>query len=174
MIIDQLIAIPSPQSDDELPIERGQLTYKIKWSDLAGNDIGDLQSDMTTAQGDITALQSAMTDAQGDITDLQSDMTTAQGQISTLETAMGNVILQAARVDVSAAGTTTHTLTGLTENHVVASWGMFTDSTLATAIPENAPTCDITITTGADSWTLLIENYSAAFSIRPTFVLKQN
>ena len=153
MIIDQLIAIPSPQSDDELPIERGQLTYKIKWSDLAGNDIGDLQSDMTTAQGDIT--------------DLQSDMTTAQA-------ALGNVVLQAERVDVSAAGSTTHTLTGLTENHVIASWGMFTDSTMATAIPENAPTCDITITTGADSWTLLIENYSAAFSIRPTFVLKQN
>ena len=153
MIIDQLPALASPQDTDEIPIERGQLTYKIPWSNLAGADIDDLQTDVGT---------------------LQSDMTTAQGQISTLETAMGNVVLQAERVDVGAAGTTTHTLTGLTENHVVASWGMFTDSTMATAIPENTPTCDITITTGADSWTLLIENYSAAFSIRPTFVLKQN
>lgn len=123
---------------------------------------------------DNQSIQAHITSAETDIGDLQSDMTTAQGQITTLESAMGNVVLQAERVDVSAAGTTTHTLTGLTENHVVASWGMFTDSTMATAIPENTPTCDITITTGADSWTLLIENYSAAFSIRPTFVLKQN
>lgn len=49
MIIDQLPALPLPVDDaDELPIERGQLTFKISKSDLLGDmetDIGDLQSD---------------------------------------------------------------------------------------------------------------------------------
>lgn len=54
MIIDQLTAIASPQGTDELPIERGQLTYKIMWDDLAGDDISALQSgisDINTALG---------------------------------------------------------------------------------------------------------------------------
>lgn len=123
---------------------------------------------------DNQSIQAHITEAEDDIDDLQSDVGTLQSDMTTAQAALENVVLQAERVDVSAAGTTTHTLTGLTSNHVVASWGMFTDSTMATAIPENTPTCDITITTGAGSWTLLIENYSAAFSIRPTFVLKQN
>lgn len=123
---------------------------------------------------DNQSIQAHITAAETDIDNLQTDVGTLQSEMTTAQAALSNVVLQAARVDVSAAGTTTHTLTGLTTNHVIASWGMFTDSTMATAIPENAPTCDITITTGADSWTLLIENYSAAFSIRPTFVLKQN
>lgn len=48
MIIDQLTPIASPQGTDELPIERGQLTYKITWDDLAGEDIRDIK----TALGD--------------------------------------------------------------------------------------------------------------------------
>ena len=52
------------------------------------DDIANLQSDMTTAQGDITSLESDMTTAQGDITSLQGDMTTAQGDITSLESDM--------------------------------------------------------------------------------------
>ena len=60
------------------------------------DDIANLQSDMTTAQGDITSLESDMTTAQGDITSLQGDMTTAQGDITSLEsdmtTAQGDIL----------------------------------------------------------------------------------
>ena len=65
-------------------------------------------------------------------------------------------------------------MTGLTANHVVGNWGMFSDAACTTPIPENAPTCDITITTAANSWSVTIANFSATFYLRPTFILKQN
>ena len=89
--------------------------------------------------------------------------------------ALGNVILQAVVQTISGNGTSsTLTLTGLTADHVVASWGMFSDAACTTPIPENAPTCDITITTAADAWTYTIENFNSTLYLRPTFVLKQN
>ena len=98
----------------------------------------------------------------------QSDMTTVQA-------ALDNLCLKATSVvTVSGNGTTTHTLTGLTADHEISNWGMFTDSALTTPIPSNNPICDVTITPGANSWTLLIENFSATFYIRPTFILPQN
>lgn len=126
MIIDQLPLLSLPVQDtDEIPIERGQLTFKVLVSDLVP-DVPD------------------------------------------------NLILQADVVTVSANGTTSNTLTGLTANHVVGNWGMFSDAACTTPIPENAPTCDITITTAANSWSCTIANFSATFYLRPTFVLKQN
>ena len=83
-------------------------------------------------------------------------------------------VLQAAVKTVSANGTSSNTLTGLTANHVVGNWGMFSDSACTTPIPENAPTCDITITTAANSWSVTIANFSSTFYLRPTFILKQN
>ena len=77
MIIDQLPALASPQDTDEIPIERGQLTYKIPWSNLAGGDIAALKSDMTAAQAAID--------------DLETDMTTAQAAISTVKSDLGIV-----------------------------------------------------------------------------------
>ena len=154
MIIDQLPALASPQDTDEIPIERGQLTYKIPWSNLAGGDIAALKSDMTAAQAAID--------------DLETDMAAAQA-------ALDNLCLKATSVvTVSGNGTTTHTLTGLTADHEISNWGMFTDAACTNPIPSNNPTCDVTITPGAGSWTLLIENFSATFYIRPTFILPQN
>lgn len=94
--------------------------------------------------------------------------------IDELKTNLNNLCLQSAVVTVSGNGTTSHTLTGLTGDHVIDSWGMFTDSACTTPIPENAPTADITITPGANSWTLLIENFSSTFYMKPTFILPQN
>lgn len=154
MIIDQLPALASPQDTDEIPIERGQLTYKIPWSALAGGDISTLKADMAAAELDIDTLQ--------------TDMTAAQA-------ALDNLCLKATSVvTVSGNGTTTYTLTGLTADHEISNWGMFTDAALTTPIPSNNPTCDVTITSGADSWTLIIENFSSTFYIRPTFILPQN
>ena len=83
-------------------------------------------------------------------------------------------VLQAAVKTISANGTSSNTLTGLTANHVVGNWGMFSDAACTTPIPENAPTCDITITTAADAWSVTIANFTSTFYLRPTFVLKQN
>ena len=83
-------------------------------------------------------------------------------------------VLQGTASTISAAGTTNVTLAGLTADHVVGNWGMFSDAGLTTPIPENAPTCDITITTSAGSYSITVENFSSTFYIRPTFVLKQN
>ena len=84
-------------------------------------------------------------------------------------------VLQAAVQTVSANGTSASiTLTGLTADHVVGNWGMFSDSGCTTPIPENAPTCDLEITTGTDSWTYTVANFTSTFYLRPTFVLKQN
>lgn len=84
-------------------------------------------------------------------------------------------VLQANALAISADGTTSSiSLSGLTADHVVGNWGMFSDSDLTTPIPENSPTCDIEITTGSGAWSVTIENYTSAFYLRPTFILKQN
>lgn len=85
-----------------------------------------------------------------------------------------NAVLQGSNTAISANGTTTVSLTGLTADHVVANWGMFSDSGLTTPIPENEPPCDVTIVTAADSYDITVANYTSAFYIQPTFVLKQN
>ena len=89
--------------------------------------------------------------------------------------ASAEAVLQATVQTISGNGTTSGiTLTGLTANHVVANWGMFSDSACTTPIPENTPTCDITITTAANSWSVTIANFTSTFYLRPTFILKQN
>lgn len=105
---------------------------------------------------------------------IQAHLTASETDIDELKTSLNNLCLQSAVVTVSANGTTSHTLTGLTADHVIDNWGMFTDSACTTPIPENAPTADITITPGANSWTLLIENFSSTFYMKPTFILPQN
>lgn len=79
-------------------------------------------------------------------------------------------ILHSSAYAVTANGTTSHSLTGLTADHVVGDWGMFSDSELTTPIPENAPTCDIEITTSSGSWAITIANFTESFYIAPTFI----
>ena len=153
MIIDQLPALASPQDTDEIPIERGQLTYKIPWSNLAGGDISTLKADMAAAEDDID--------------DLQSDMTTAQAAVS-------NVVLEAAEQTITSSTTGTSAwiaLTGLTADHVVGNWGLRDSNG---SIPENAPPCDIEIETAAGQWRYTLTSNSTAFYLKPTFILKQN
>lgn len=79
-------------------------------------------------------------------------------------------IIQSAAYAVTGNGTTSHSLTGLTSDHVVGNWGMYSDSGLTTPIQENAPTCDIEITTASGSWSITIANFTASFYIAPTFI----
>ena len=87
---------------------------------------------------------------------------------------LNTVCLRAAVKTISGNGTSSNTLTGLTADHVVGNWGMFSDANCTTPIPENSPPCDITITTAANAWSVTIANYSSTFYLRPTFILKQN
>lgn len=96
------------------------------------------------------------------------------GAANELKGSLNTVCLRAAVKTISANGTSSNTLTGLTADHVVGNWGMFSDSACTIPIPENSPTCDITITTAADSWSVTIANFSSTFYLRPTFILKQN
>ena len=100
--------------------------------------------------------------------ELSGNKTTADLQIWT------DSVLQAAVKAVTANGSSSNTLSGLTAKYVVGNWGLFSDAACTTPIPVNQPTCDITITTSENVWTLTIANFSSAFYIRPTFILRQN
>lgn len=102
----------------------------------------------------------------GDVSNLTTSATNCVGAINEVKTS----IIQSAAYAVTANGTTSHSLTGLTADHVVGNWGMFTDSGLTTPIPENAPTCDIEITTSSGSWSITVTNFTATFYIAPTFI----
>ena len=138
----------------------------------AESDISDLQTDV----GDVSQLSGfTATDLTGVANELKSDLGGAESDISDLQTDLGKVVLRATVQTISADGTSSSiALTGLTADHVVGNWGMFSDSACTTPIPENAPTCDITITTAANAWTYTITNFSSTFYLRPTFILKQN
>ena len=130
--------------------------------------------------GAVVSVNGVSPDGNGNVqltaSDIQmSDSQSVQSHVVDLEDTVDNVVLRGAIQTITGNGTTANiALTGLTADHVVSNWGMFSDSGLTTPIPENFPTCDISITTGAGVWTATISNFSATFYLRPTFVLKQN
>ena len=115
--------------------------------------------------GNVATIDQIETDV-GDVSNLTTAATNCVGAINELKTS----IIQSSAYAVTANGTTSHSLTGLTADHVVGNWGMFTDSGLTTPIPENAPTCDIQITTSSGSWSITVTNFTATFYIAPTFI----
>ena len=128
--------------------------------------------------GSVVTVNNVSPDQNGNVQLVANDIQAADNQsiqthLSDAETEINGLktnIIQSPVVTVSAQGTTSHTLTGLTADHVVGNWGMYSDSACTTPIPDNAPTCDITITTGSGSWTLLIENFTSTFYMKPTFI----
>lgn len=107
-------------------------------------------------------------------TSLNTEVAARQDADTALQGSLNTVCLRAAVKTISGNGTSSNTLTGLTADHVVGNWGMFSDANCTTPIPENSPPCDITITTAANTWSVTIANYSSTFYLRPTFILKQN
>ena len=130
--------------------------------------------------GAVVTVNGVSPNSQGDVhitaTDVQmSDSVSLQVHVGALETAVNAVVLRGAVQTITGNGTTSNiALTGLTSDHVVSNWGMYSDANLTTPIPENSPTCDVSITTAADKWSVTITNFSSTFYLRPTFVLKQN
>lgn len=101
-----------------------------------------------------------------DNVNVQGHLTADETDIAELKTS----IIQSSAYAVTGNGTTSHSLTGLTADHVVGNWGMYSDSGLTTPIPENAPTCDLTITTYSGYWTYTVANFTSTFYLKPTFI----
>lgn len=121
------------------------------------------------------ALSSDISLNSSDITDdSEAGGATVKASLNNLKGSLNALCLRAAVKTISANGTSSNTLTGLTADHVVGNWGMFSDANCTTPIPENSPPCDITITTAANAWSVTIANFSSTFYLRPTFILKQN
>ena len=98
---------------------------------------------------------------------IQTHLDDAEDDIAELKTS----IIQASGYAVTGNGTSSQlSLTGLTADHVVGNWGMFSDSAYTTPIPENAPTCDLTITTYSGYWTYTVANFTSTFYLKPTFI----
>lgn len=102
-----------------------------------------------------------------DSTSIQAHLTASETDIADLKTN----IIQASGYAVTGNGTSGQlSLTGLTADHVVGNWGMFSDSAYTTPIPENAPTCDLIITTYSGYWTYTVANFTSTFYLKPTFI----
>ena len=69
---------------------------------------------------------------------------------------------------------TKENVTGMTANHKVANWGLFSDANLTTPISPNNPPADITIAEESGGYVITIANYTSAFYMKPTFILPQN
>lgn len=145
-------------------------------TDLTGaaNELKGEIDDLQDIVGDGSLSGFTATDLTGAANELKGSLNTVEDEVSDLDGALNTVCLRAAVKTISGNGTSSNTLTGLTADHVVGNWGMFSDAACTTPIPENSPTCDITITTAANSWSVTIENFSSTFYLRPTFILKQN
>ena len=88
-----------------------------------------------------------------------------------LKISLDNAIIQSSGYAVTGNGTSGQlSLTGLTADHVVGNWGMFSDSACTTPIPVNAPTCDLAITTYSGYWIYTVENFTSTFYLKPTFI----
>ena len=129
--------------------------------------------------GAVSSVNSVSPDATGNVQLLAADIQTldsqsiqahlddAEDDIAELKTS----IIQASGYAVTGNGTSGQlSLTGLTADHVVGNWGMFADSAYTTPIPENLPTCDLTITTASGYWTYTVANFTSAFYLKPTFI----
>ena len=117
----------------------------------------DQYGNVQLVAGDIQALDSQS---------VQAHLDDDEQDIAELKTS----IIHSGTKTITGNGTQTYTLTGLTSDHVVGNWGMYSDSGLTTPIPENDPTCDIQITTGSGSWTAVFSNFTSTFYFAPTFI----
>ena len=116
----------------------------------SGGNVQLLAADIQTL--DSQSIQAHLDDAEDDIAELKTS------------------IIQSDKKTIDSGGTKNYTLTGITADHVVGNWGMFTDSDCIYPIPENAPTCDIEVTTANGTWTAVISNFSSTFYWKPTFI----
>lgn len=144
-------------------------TLPVTSSSLYGQDLkGKLRRDV------VTISQQTLTSAQ------QAQVRTNIGagsaaDVSSNSTAIANLCIKGSLTAITANGTGSDiTCIGLTADHKVCNWGLFSDSGATTPLDPNNPPADITIVEKADAYAITIANYSSAFYIQPTFILPQN
>lgn len=152
------VGVPSGGTTGQVLQKASNSDYQTEWADPASG--GDPPGTMLPLMDGVAAVGTARSYAREDHVHPQDS------EIAELKTN----IIQSSAYAVTANGTTSHSLTGLTSDHVVGNWGMYSDSGLTTPIPENAPTCDIQITTSSGSWSITVTNFTASFYIAPTFI----
>lgn len=116
--------------------------------------------------------------AAGDVS-YDSSLTYAAGTVGKELSDQRNTLNQLALIGNTTAinqnGTyTKENVTGMTANHKVANWGLFSDANLTTPISPNNPPADITIVEESGGYVITIANYTSAFYMKPTFILPQN
>lgn len=130
--------------------------------------------------GSVSSVNGQSPDGNGNVTvtasDIQTtDSTSVQSDLTGLKDALNHLCLKGQKTAISANGTTSNiSCTGLTANHKVCNWGLFSDNDLTTPLEPNNPPADITITEKADAYDITIANYTSAFYIQPTFIIPQN
>lgn len=99
---------------------------------------------------------------------------------ASLKTSLNASILKSPRCPTSGSyavgGSVTDasiTVTGMTANHVVVNWGLYSASD-DSPISANNPPADITIAEGSNGYTLNISNITTAFYFIPVFAIPQN
>ena len=98
-----------------------------------------------------------------------------QDQVDDVRNTLNRLALIGNMTAINQNGTyTKETVIGMTANHKVANWGLFSDANLTTPISPNNPPADITIAEEADGYVITIANYTSAFYMKPTFILPQN
>ena len=139
---------------------------------------GTADSDSFTAVNNIlNALQTAVATLGSD--DIANDSTVTGASVTDALDAVKNTLNKLALIGNTTAinqnGTyTKENVTGMTANHKVANWGLFSDANLTTPISPNNPPADITIAEEAGGYVITIANYTSAFYMKPTFILPQN
>lgn len=139
MIIDQLPAISLPVQDtDELPIERGQYTYKATVDDL----IGGIKSDVEDLQTDVAAKQDTLVSG------------------TNIKTVNGNDLLGSGDIEITSGGALYFTSVAVAATTgdiaTVSNSNITADCVLAsiTFANPNAITTDVTWTTSSGSLVL--------------------
>ena len=151
--------VPSGGTTGQVLQKASNTDYQTEWADPESG--GDPPGTMLPLMDGTAAVGTARSYAREDHVHPQDS------EIAELKTS----IIQASGYAVTGNGTSGQlSLTGLTADHVVGNWGMFSDSAYTTPIPENAPTCDLTITTYSGYWTYTVENFTSTFYLKPTFI----
>lgn len=98
-----------------------------------------------------------------------------EGGLNDLRNSLNQLALIGNTTAINQNGTyTKENVTGMTANHKVANWGLFSDANLTTPISPNNPPADITIAEESGGYVITIANYTSAFYMKPIFILPQN
>lgn len=89
-----------------------------------------------------------------------------EGDIADIETTIGNMVIMPSAPIAIPSGSQPYRMEGITEAHQVLRWNF---STASTQVAENNPPCNLTITTGNGTFTIVNDSGTAGGNIQPVF-----